>query len=266
MGSKTNTAFTGDVTLQIWHAIMEMAKNTNRLYAPHVTIAELRDVLLPPDKRELASTVHAEFERYMSNVAYTAVVPVTGEKFSFSQPDMEGFSSASIQMSFAWTVSDNRPSFCISNKDPRKFFSDSRPDVVKRLLSAYDEWVTNAVRMGFVLRMFDQVNEAVMPLDRMHARMLLPGIVPLLRRAGQSGIADRLAKPRILDRSRLRLDIQRDDLVYANELIAAAVLMPQNIPAPEVQPDRGWMRLVFESSDDVVMFRGHPVTPLIELP
>lgn len=266
MGFKTNTAFTGDVTLQIQRAIVQMATNTNRLYAPHVTMAELREVLLPPDKRELASTVHAEFGRHMSGVAYTADVPVTGEKFSFSQPDMAGFSSASIETSFTWTVSYNQPSFCIPNKDPRKFFSDSRPDVVKRLLSAYDEWVTNAVRMGFVLRMFDQVNEAVMPLDKMHARMLLPGIVPLLRRAGQPGLADRLAKPRILDRSRLRLDVQRDDLVYANELIAAAMLMPQAVPAPEVHPDRGWMRLVFGSSDDVVMFRGHPVVPLIKLP
>lgn len=266
MGFKTNTAFTDDVTSQIRYVIMQMAKNTNRLYSPHVTMAELREVLLPPDKRELASTVHAEFGRHMSGVAYTANVPVTGEKFSFSQPDMAGFSVEPIEMSFTWTVSGNHPSFCILNKDPRKFFSDSRPDVVKRLLSAYDEWITNAVRMGFILHMFNQVNEAVMPLDRMHARMLLPGIVALLRRAGQTGMADRLAKPRTLNRSYLRIDLQRDDLVYTNELIAAAMLMPQAVPAPEVHPDRGWMRLVFGSRSNVVMFRGHPVTPLIELP
>lgn len=232
-GPRYTTAFDKDVTNQIVAEIKTMAININRHIAlPDIKVRDLRDVVIAPDLREIASDTARHYIGHLHSDAYVA--PIDWPRMVLNEDDVTTqFGGQLTRILFA-LPSDTTfvvPKALHRRAEPMHY--DANPELAGRIEKAVQEWAANGIRWAFVLAVFEWVNEWVGKGEREQARLLLPGILSLLRRANQPDLAARLEKAKTTG---LRRPVPADiapALRRANEIIVGGLLYPSKTYARE---------------------------------
>lgn len=225
-GPRYTTAFDNDTTNAIEKEIKKMAMNINRHIAlSDVKIRDLRDVVIAPELREIASDTAKHYIGHLSADAFQA--PIVWPRAPLNENDVTTqFGGDDTRVFFSFLTSD--AAFVVPramHQHPAQMYDDANPELMARIEKCVQEWAANAIRWAFVLDVFTWVNSWVGKGERDQARLLLPGILGLLRRADLFELAARLTKPTSMGvRRPVPPDLGAGALQRANEIIAGGLL------------------------------------------
>ncbi len=237
MAPKYTTAFDNDTTEAVQNAIKEMAQNHIRLLHPtDIAMSDWIEVILPPERRALARESERYFFGCFLNEAYRAHFPILNKYWPLADGTRIELAREDPIVFFDWSFRNDRfpvPASCV------QLYDDSRPRLVALIRSAIAEWIETATNYGMLLDVFNWVNNFCDKGDRMQARLLLPGLLPILSKINSS-MAARLVRPPTIIRKPVPEECIAG-LQRANHIIAESILLPEAGAPPENQSFR--MRL-----------------------
>lgn len=221
-----------------------------------VTVKDLAEVLLPEEMRRFAFDVSHHYGSVLSSSCFSATV------YDVSK----GFEARNWRLVLGWHGVDRLMSFAMPpSKAPAYDMTQSTNEELRvRLLELLEDLRRNAIQMGFVRAVFDKLNKRL-PKDREQVRYLLPGVYTLLRGAGT-----RLDIPNLLDLASKLQTVRyssrfqpvdqevREQLVHANELIAAAQLYEEKTPPATTQ-----IHVSLQFTGNVVEYNGLYFEPIV---
>lgn len=226
--AKSTGGFTDRMAYTIRQQIVAMAQRTNAYYAfAGVDRRLLLELLVHEDDREEAVSVVRKYGDYLSAAALqpTMTIPV----IKVDDPHLAHIGGQAL--GFAFQMDTSSPGAFVTRRGSHvaRDIATVAPELVTKL----QEWCSNAARWAFVSYVFEWVNNFVDTGDKKHVRYLLPGIMGLLRMAGQGDLANNLmsvsARPHWAPPS---VEL-RTELLVANQIIAEGMLYaPRTAPIP----------------------------------
>jgi hypothetical protein len=262
-GPRYTTAFDNDTTRMITTEIKNMAKNINRHIALNdIKMSDLRDVVIPPDLRDIASDTARHYIGHLSSDAFQA--PIARPRDYLNEDDVTTqFGGMRTRVIFALTTDTTFVVPPALHKQPEPIHYDTNPELAGRIEDAVSQWAANGIRWAFVLAVFEWVNDWVGKGQREQARLLLPGVLSLLRRAGQPEFAAKLEKPKTTG---VRRPVPPDiapALRQANEIIVTGLLYPPKTYARE--PGHAHMRIECANNSLYPLWGERSLRPILDL-
>jgi len=224
-GPKYTTAFNGLDSEAIRLQIAKLAmKHNNLIRKTDIDIGQWRRTILPPDQRELSLQVERHYGGRMYSSSYVCRIDLPKQRWQASSDSpLYEFGGSNASVVFGWL--DNQV-----GRFPRwagnspKLHDDVCPKLVDQIHENIREWMVSATNYGLVRAVFNWINEFCDKGDRLHARSLLPGLVPLISKYDPA-LARRLAKPSSASRrpvpEEMLPGIQR-----ANQIISEGLMLP----------------------------------------
>jgi hypothetical protein len=186
----------------------------------------LCDILIEPERRAFAREAALTYQGYFSSGVFAVEMPMPTHPIDIGVENcitpQDGNQRHWLQHD--WTRSQKFARHVLESKT---FYTDTNVELVNRLEEMAKEWLRVGIEYDFVAEVFMWVNRFCATGDKAHARWLLPGIVPLLKRvdAAYHPLADKLQHAKYpCGRKPVPADMV-EALKHANHLIAGALMV-----------------------------------------
>lgn len=261
---KYTGAFPDDVSNAIGKQICQLAVYSNRLtQITDIPSKKICDILVEPHRREFAKDAAQTFGDNMTSDLFETGVWFKPPTLDLDLPEQVRPSDPKQNMCIHLNWSHDRP-FARPPTDAHGFYDDAQPELIARLNTMAHEIIRNGVQYDFVYEVWWWVNSFCVAGDRVHARWLLPGIVPMLTRAGFGEMADKLQRTRHpVSRKPVPLEMV-PALQLANELISAGLML--GTPEKNIIKDgMAWVEIDNPVNYDHPLLKETPCVPIVTL-
>ncbi len=265
-------AFNNDLRDAIAREIRQLAVYHNRhTQIRDIPADDLCEILIEPHRRDFARDAAVTYGGNMFADLFVVEIPMDRKPIDIGleacvTPAPTRFGTTRLGLNLNWATA--KP-FARHTLEAKRFYTDSRPDLVARLEEMTVEWVRTGLEYEFAAQVFLWVNKFCNTNDKAHARHLLPGIVPLINRIAEKWVGENETAAAKLHQLAGQLQGAKypcgrkpvpvemvEALKHANHLIAGALLLGK---VERVFPPEGMATIELAGEPSYI----HPLYPEI---